>query len=124
MPFTIVKSYNSLGNMMKNLLVGPGPKHRVDILNGITGRILSGKLTLVLGPPGSGKTVFLKALSGRLFPQSGAKLEGTITYNGDTADSKAFSVPKVVDYIDQRDQHAGSLSVYETMEFAWMNATG
>jgi hypothetical protein len=38
--------------------------------------------------------------------------------------SKAFSVPKVVDYIDQRDQHAGSLSVYETMEFAWMNATG
>eukprot|EP00596_Hydrurales_sp_CCMP1899_P009612 CAMPEP_0119038002 /NCGR_PEP_ID=MMETSP1177-20130426/6649_1 /TAXON_ID=2985 /ORGANISM="Ochromonas sp, Strain CCMP1899" /LENGTH=1597 /DNA_ID=CAMNT_0006999999 /DNA_START=48 /DNA_END=4838 /DNA_ORIENTATION=+ len=114
----------TVGNMMKNLIVGSGKKHKVNILKGITGRILSGKLTLVIGPPGSGKTVFLKALSGRIFPQSGAKLEGTITYNGDTADSKAFSVPKVVDYIDQRDQHAGSLSVFETMEFAWMNATG
>ena len=33
---------------------GPGPLNRVDILKGLSGRILPGKLTLLLGPPGSG----------------------------------------------------------------------
>jgi ABC-type uncharacterized transport system fused permease/ATPase subunit len=55
----------TVGNALKDMFFGRCKEtHRVDILKGISGRILSGKLTLVLGPPGSGKTVFLKALSG------------------------------------------------------------
>ena len=60
---------------------------------------------------------------GRLH-SSQAELVGSISYNGDTSESGNFLLPKVVDYIDQKDCHAGSLSVAETMEFAWKCSTG
>ena len=53
-----------------------------------------------------------------------AELVGSISYNGDTSASGNFLLPKVVDYIDQKDCHAGTLSVAETMEFAWRSSTG
>ena len=44
----------------------PSTKKRFDILNGLSGTIRPGRLTLLLGPPSSGKTTLLKALSGKL----------------------------------------------------------
>lgn len=88
------------------------------------GRILRGKLTLVLGPPGSGKTLFLKALSGRVRGGGKCIFEGNITYNGEFADSGRFLLPKFIDYIEQKDSHASTLTVAETMEFAWKCTTG
>ena len=41
-----------------------------------------GKTYLVLGPPASGKTTLLKAISGRLSTANGEVLEGSILYNG------------------------------------------
>jgi ABC-type lipoprotein export system ATPase subunit len=38
----------------------------LTVLGGVSGALLPGRLTLLLGPPGSGKTVFLHALAGRL----------------------------------------------------------
>ena len=47
------KEITTVGSILMNLLrCGSGPKHRVDILQNITGRIQHGKLTLVMGPPG------------------------------------------------------------------------
>lgn len=43
-------------------------KKDVEILADISGRILPSKMTLLMGPPGSGKSVLLRALSGRLHP--------------------------------------------------------
>lgn len=44
----------TVGSTLKNCVCGPGKLRRVDILKGISGRIPSGKVTLLLGPPGSG----------------------------------------------------------------------
>ena len=51
-PKTRIKT---VGSTIRTLLFGSGPKHRVDILKGITGKINTGKLTLVIGPPGDYK---------------------------------------------------------------------
>jgi ABC-type multidrug transport system ATPase subunit len=90
------------------LLGAAAPKQRVDVLKNLTGRIATRKMTLVMGPPGCGKSSFLKALAGQLHLGSN-KLDGSITYNGDTSDSGKFRLPKIADYIDEKDQHASTL---------------
>ncbi len=44
----------------------PSTKKQISILSGLSGSIKPGRLTLLLGPPSSGKTTLLKALSGKL----------------------------------------------------------
>ena len=39
---------------------------QLKILDGVSGVLKPGRLTLLLGPPASGKSTLLKALSGRL----------------------------------------------------------
>ena len=47
------------------------------VLKGVSGVIPSGRFTLVLGPPGSGKTSLLKALAGKLArPSAGGDFTG------------------------------------------------
>ncbi len=46
---------------------------KVQILKNVTGALRPGTTTLLLGPPGSGKSVFMQSLSGRL--QSDAKIK-------------------------------------------------
>ena len=70
-----------------------------------------------------GKTTFLKALACQLTPSAG-KIEGEILYNGDPTDCGKYLVGKIASYVDERDQHAPTLTVEETMEFAWRCTTG
>lgn len=81
--------------------------------------LLPGRLTLLLGPPGAGKSTLLKALSGRLPRTRTSVLKGRVTYNGDTAESHRFSLPKVVALVPQEDCHAPTLAVKETVQFAF-----
>ncbi len=112
----------TVGSTIREILMGTGPKHRVDILKGMTGMIRPGKMTLVMGPPGAGKTVFLKALSGILSSGS-AKLEGSIKYNGVGPEEQQFLVPKLVDYVDENDVHSAIMTVRETFMFAGAAST-
>lgn len=65
----------------------------------------------------------MKALSGKLQTRS-AKLEGEITYNEDNIKSGDFIIGKVADYVEQLDSHAPTLTVEETIKYAWMSTTG
>ena len=65
----------------------------------------------------------LKALAGQLIVGS-AHLEGEILYNGDAITSGKYLVGKVATYADEKEEHAGTLTVRETMEFAWKMTTG
>ena len=49
---------NSVGSILKSVLYFWQTQEptKIDILSELTGRILPGKMTLLLGPPGSGKT--------------------------------------------------------------------
>eukprot|EP01034_Spumella_vulgaris_P029906 gene29906-37037_t len=88
------KVIETVGSTFLSLFGVGGKKHRVDIVHDLTGRILPKRMTLVMGPPGSGKTTFLKALSGQLIVGD-AKLEGDVLYNGDSISSGKYLVGKV-----------------------------
>jgi hypothetical protein len=139
----------TVGSSFKSLFFGSGPKRRVDIFKNLTGRILPKTMTLVMGPPGCGKiprllytsseslllilcdvpflsfigkTSFLKALSGQLNIGS-AHLDGEILYNGDSVDCGKYLLSKIASYVDEKELHAGTLTVRETLEFAWYMTT-
>jgi energy-coupling factor transporter ATP-binding protein EcfA2 len=115
----------TVGNSLYRMFCGSGPKHRVDILKGLTGRVLPTQKVLLLGPPGCGKSVFMQALSGRLRPTNGAKLEGAVCFNGENVKTTDKFIPaKVADYCEQNDTHAPTLTVEETLKYAWMSTTG
>jgi ABC-type multidrug transport system ATPase subunit len=85
----------------------------VPILAQMSGIIKPKSMTLVLGPPGSGKTSFLKLLAGRL-PLN--EIGGSITINA--AKYTEFIPEKVVGFVSQVDDHVATLTVRETLTFA------
>jgi ABC-type multidrug transport system ATPase subunit len=80
-------------------------------------------MTLVLAPPGHGKSAYLKALA-QLLPQTPA-LRGDIKYSGYTrseALEQGIHLNNLVQYVEQLDQHLPFLSVRETFNFLHENA--
>ncbi|KAL3689015.1 hypothetical protein R1sor_015324 [Riccia sorocarpa] len=69
----------------------------------------------LLGPPASGKTTFLRALSGRLDDPS-LKVSGKITYNGH--DMSEFVPRKTSAYITPQDLHMPRMTVRETLVYS------
>ena len=83
---------------------------------------LQGRLTLLLGPPGAGKTVFLQMLAGRIKPSKYLRVGGTVCYNGVPA--QEFVIERTVGLVDQYDEHIPNLTVHETLEFAMICQMG
>lgn len=114
----------SVWNAAKDLVYGLIPcnvaamdqKMPVKLLDGVDGVIKPGRLTLLLGPPGSGKSVLLQALSGRLRQHKGLRIHGSIKYNGE--DVHDFVVQRTAGYVDQHDKHIPNMTVIETVNFA------
>ncbi|QCE00887.1 ABC transporter G family member 31 [Vigna unguiculata] len=88
-------------------------RHSLTILNNISGVIKPGRMTLLLGPPGAGKTSLLLALAGKL--DKTLKTTGSITYNGSDVDD--FYVRRTSAYISQTDDHVAELTVRECLDF-------
>jgi ABC-type multidrug transport system ATPase subunit len=91
-------------------------KTRIALLAPCSGVLKPGRLALVLGPPGSGRTTFLRALTGRAQSQSDLIVSGCVQYNGHTFDE--FSTAHAAAYVSQADMHYGELTVRETIDFA------
>ncbi|KAM3688042.1 hypothetical protein ACJW31_10G120600 [Castanea mollissima] len=72
------------------------------------------RMTLLLGPPSSGKTTLLLALAGRL--SSDLKFSGRVTYNGHGMED--FVPQRASAYISQHDEHIGEMTVRETLAFS------
>ncbi|GLJ34605.1 hypothetical protein SUGI_0695940 [Cryptomeria japonica] len=89
----------------------------VQILQDIDGYIMPGSMTLLLGPPGSGKSSLLKILAGRSQETKDVSFEGFVSYN----DKKPSEIvlTRFIAYINgQLNKHIPFLSVRETLEFA------
>ncbi|QHO32327.1 Pleiotropic drug resistance protein [Arachis hypogaea] len=71
-------------------------------------------MTLLLGPPSSGKTTLLLALAGRLGKD--LKFSGRVSYNGHGMEE--FVPQRTSAYISQTDLHIGELTVRETLAFS------
>jgi ABC-type glutathione transport system ATPase component len=90
------------------------PMEHYTILHNLSGVFTPGRIALMLGPPGGGKSMLMKSLCG-LAP---LQVTGDITYNGHTQDE--FNVRRTCRYVDQHDVHNPSLTVRETLTFSAM----
>ncbi|XP_024966212.1 pleiotropic drug resistance protein 3-like [Cynara cardunculus var. scolymus] len=109
--------WNSLQSMLSDIVMLPGLKSKrakITIINDVSGVIKPGRMTLLLGPPGCGKTSLLKALSGNL--NKSLKISGEISYNGYKLEE--FVPQKTATYISQNDLHIPKMTVRETLDFS------
>ncbi|XP_043723662.1 ABC transporter G family member 31-like [Telopea speciosissima] len=114
LPTLINYSRDMVERLLTALKIFRAKRHTLKILDNITGCVKPGRMTLLLGPPGSGKSTFLLALAGKLDPN--LKKTGNISYNGHKLDE--FCVQRTSAYISQMDTHIGELTVRETLDFA------
>ncbi|CAK7336320.1 unnamed protein product [Dovyalis caffra] len=92
----------------------PSRKKQISILEDVSGIIKPSRMTLLLGPPSSGKTTLLLALAGKLDPN--LKFSGRVAYNGHGMNE--FVPQRSAAYISQYDTHLGEMTVRETLAFA------
>ncbi|RLN50507.1 hypothetical protein BBJ28_00017468 [Nothophytophthora sp. Chile5] len=97
---------------------------RKEILKNVSGVFTPGKITLLLGQPGSGKSSLLKMLSGRFPIEKNITVEGDISFNNVRRETILHRLPQFVAYVNQRDKHYPMLTVKETLEFAHMFCGG
>ncbi|XP_058111958.1 ABC transporter G family member 31-like isoform X1 [Magnolia sinica] len=106
--------FNMTEVFLRQFKIFPGRRKRLSILNNISGIIRPARMTLLLGPPSSGKTTLLLAIAGR--PGPGLEMSGSIMYNGHGL--KEFVPQKTTAYVSQQDWLVPEMTVRETFEFA------
>ncbi|KUF84679.1 ABC transporter G family member 31 [Phytophthora nicotianae] len=112
----------TLSNVIKTEVMRMTASKRVvtkQILRSMSGVLRPGTMTLVLGQPGSGKSALMKILSGRFPVKSNITVEGQVTYNDSPQLELRAKLPQFVSYVDQRDRHYPTLTVKETLQFAY-----
>ncbi|XP_071717159.1 pleiotropic drug resistance protein 1-like [Rutidosis leptorrhynchoides] len=104
----IIEGFLSFFHLRRNI------KKHITILDDVSGIIKPGRMTLLLGPPSSGKTTLLLALAGSLAKQ--LETSGKITYNGH--ELHEFVPKRTCAYISANDVHIGEMTVRETLAFS------
>ncbi|KAM0926421.1 hypothetical protein ACQ4PT_003505 [Festuca glaucescens] len=107
---------NSATNFLQGLIgrVGSSNKRTIHILQHVNGILKPSRMTLLLGPPSSGKSTFMRALTGKL--DKSLKVSGSITYCGHTFSE--FYPERTSAYISQYDLHNAEMTVRETLDFS------
>ncbi|GER30614.1 pleiotropic drug resistance 12 [Striga asiatica] len=105
---------NIIEGFLNALHIVPSRKKPFTILKDVSGIIKPSRMTLLLGPPSSGKTTLLLALAGKLDPS--LKVSGRVTYNGHGLDE--FVPQRTAAYISQNDLHIGEMTVRETLAYS------
>ncbi|CBI17066.3 unnamed protein product, partial [Vitis vinifera] len=114
LPTLLNSTLNAVEGVMGMIGLSPSKKRVVKILQDVSGIIRPSRMTLLLGPPASGKTTFLKALSGE--PDDNLRITGKITYCGH--EFSEFVPQRTCAYISQHDLHYGEMTVRETLDFS------
>lgn len=83
------------------------------VLRCVTGKIMPGRVSAVMGPSGAGKTTFLSALAGKT---RGCNISGSILVNGKK--ESIHSYKKITGFVPQDDIVHGNLTVEENLRFS------
>ncbi|KAI4300297.1 hypothetical protein L6164_033689 [Bauhinia variegata] len=83
------------------------------IMKSVTGKLMPGRVSAVMGPSGAGKTTFLSALLGKA---RGCHVTGSILING--KHESIHSYKKIVGFVPQDDIVHGDLTVEENLRFS------
>lgn len=82
------------------------------LMRSVTGKIMPGRVSAVMGPSGAGKTTFLNALAGKA---TGCTMKGLILINGKA--ESIHSYKKITGFVPQDDIVHGNLTVEENLQF-------
>ncbi|CAI5967831.1 unnamed protein product [Closterium sp. NIES-64] len=105
---------NSLAAALRSLRVVPDSRRPYPILHGCSGVLRPGRMTLLLGPPGAGKSTLMQTLAG--CHDKSLKVSGSVTYNGHALNE--FVPERTAVYVPQNDEHIGEMTVRETLDFS------
>ncbi|KAK2970232.1 hypothetical protein RJ640_021668 [Escallonia rubra] len=111
---TLWNTLKSIFSAITTIIAHNPQENKIKILQDVHGVIKPSRLTLLLGPPGCGKTTLLLALAGRL--DQSLKVTGDISYNGYKLDE--FVPQKTSAYVSQYDLHISEMTVRESLDFA------
>ncbi|KAF3795440.1 hypothetical protein EJ110_NYTH04987 [Nymphaea thermarum] len=114
LPTLLNAAINSIEGILGLVRLSPSKKRVLKILIGVTGILRPSRMTLLLGPPASGKTTLLLALAGKLDKK--LRVAGKITYNG--YELREFVPRRTGAYISQHDVHNAEMTVRETLDFS------
>ena len=97
----------------KDLTLTLKGKHK-HLLRRVTGKLMPGRVSAVMGPSGAGKTTFLSALTGKT--AAGCNVTGLILVNGKNEPIQSYK--KIIGYVPQDDIVHGNLTVEENLRFS------
>ncbi|XP_022143776.1 putative white-brown complex homolog protein 30 isoform X2 [Momordica charantia] len=109
---TEIKTRPVIEVAFKDLCLTLKGKHKY-LMRCVTGKIMPGRVTAVMGPSGAGKTTFLSALAGKA---TGCTMTGLILINGKS--ESIYSYKKIIGFVPQDDIVHGNLTVEENLRFS------
>ncbi|KAK1716655.1 multidrug resistance protein CDR1 [Colletotrichum lupini] len=103
--------------LVRNLTSKTGGQRRIDILRDFNGIVEAGEMLVVLGPPGSGCSTFLKTIAGEM---NGIYTDERAYFNYQGLSAKELHKHHAGDaiYTAEVDVHYPQLSVGDTLTFA------
>ncbi|XP_057980716.1 pleiotropic drug resistance protein 2-like [Malania oleifera] len=114
LPTLFNATLNTIKGVLELIRLAPSDKREIRILQDVSGIVKPSRMTLLLGPPSSGKTTLLLALAGML--RQDLRVSGKVTYCGHELGE--FVPQRTCAYINQHDLHHGEMTVRETLDFS------
>ncbi|KAI3630169.1 hypothetical protein MIR68_011604 [Amoeboaphelidium protococcarum] len=111
-----VKNQNLLSRLKQSVIENFSYRQKVErqVLHNLYGAFLPGRLCVILGGSGAGKSVLLNVLSGNGAALQGTRVESDVYVNGELVKDGRF-MNQISGFVQQDDLFQGTMTVYECL---------